>query len=106
MTPRSVCPTVGLCSDPDVWLSRGGSHFNMSPLRCCTTETFRGAGGRLVDTAAGPKPDTHHSPVARGWKKGHTPPGGRTKRDLFYLKGTGVYFMKRMAVQKLSRYNN
>ena len=39
-------------------------------------------------------------------KKGHTPPGGRTKRDLFYLKGIGVYFMKRMVVQKLSRYNN
>jgi len=30
----------------------------------------------------------------------------RTKRDLFYLKGMGVYFMKRMVVQKLSRYNN
>jgi len=44
--------------------------------------------------------------VARGWKNGHTPPGGRTKRDLFYLKGMGVYFMKRMVVQKLSRYNN
>jgi len=39
-------------------------------------------------------------------KKGHTPPGGRTKRDLFYLKGMGIYFMKRMVVQKLSRYNN
>jgi len=48
----------------------------------------------------------HYSPVARGWKKGHTPPGGRTKRDLFYLKGMGVYFMERMVVQKLSRYNN
>ena len=39
-------------------------------------------------------------------KRGGTPPGGRTKRDLFYLKGMGVYFMKRMVVQKLSRYNN
>jgi len=46
------------------------------------------------------------SSVARGWKKGHTPPGGRTKQDLFYLKGMGVYFMKRMVVQKLSCYNN
>ena len=46
------------------------------------------------------------SSVERGWKKGHTSPGGRTKRDLFYLKGMGVYFMKGMVVQKLSRYNN
>ena len=44
-------------------------------------------------------------PVAWGGKKGHTPPVGRTKRDLFYLKGMGVYFMKSMVVKKLSRYN-
>ena len=66
---------------------------------------------RTVQHAYGPKCLTlmlryMYSPVARGWKKGHTPPGGRTKRDLFYLKGMGVYFMKRMVVQKLSRYNN
>ena len=46
-----------------------------------------------------------YRPVAWGGKKRHTPPVGRTKRDLFYLKGMGVYFMKSMVVKKLSRYN-
>ena len=61
---------------------------------------------REIDTTSRECAVANYSPVARGWKKGHNPPGGRTKRDLFYLKGMDVYFMKRMVVQKLSRYNN